>query len=152
MTEELYAEVQKRIDASIKKSDDAYKSACHNLGVSSSVFDILYELMLYGEGCSQKDLCDLCLTSKQTINSAIHKMEREGYVRLEQGQGRSTLVYLTDAGRELQQRIAAPVLAAERETFQAVDEGRLLQLVDLFEEYTDLLYARVSVVEEGGQR
>lgn len=39
--------------------------------------DIYYILCVLGDGCLQRDICNLALTSKQTINSALKKMEKQ---------------------------------------------------------------------------
>lgn len=38
-----------------------------------------YILCVLGDGCLQRDICNLALTSKQTIHSALKKMEKQGF-------------------------------------------------------------------------
>jgi len=52
-----------------------------------------------GEGCNQSALYKNSGLGKSTINSALKKMEKEGYLTIEKGEGRNTRVFLTDAGR-----------------------------------------------------
>ena len=63
-----------------------------------------YILCVLGDGCLQRDICNLALTSKQTINSALKKMEKQGLLRLclfhgaEQRHGFRCDFLCTDAG------------------------------------------------------
>ena len=66
-----------------------YHEAAVKMGLSDSVQNILYVLCDQGSRCSQSEIGRLTGISRQTINSAIRKLERDGIVYLEQGQGRN---------------------------------------------------------------
>lgn len=68
-----------------KEVNDIYRDAASKFGLSNSVFDILYTICEVGEGCLQKDVCDATFIPKQTVNSAIRKLEQEGYLTLSNG-------------------------------------------------------------------
>ena len=53
-----------------KELDDLYHNLALRQGLSDSASIILYALYLLGDGCLQRDICDLSYISKQTINSA----------------------------------------------------------------------------------
>ena len=57
--------------------------------------------------------------SKQTVNSALRKLEGEGMIYLEPSGPRSKDVCLTPAGRELAGRTAVPLMELEDEIFSA---------------------------------
>lgn len=110
-----------------KEESDIYREIALHLGASNSAISILYDLCLLGEGCTQKDICESSFLSKQTVNSAIRKLESGGYIYLEKGRGRSTHIYLTEAGEALMRQKIFPVMEAENSAFSALgDDGALL--------------------------
>ena len=76
--------------------------------------NILYVLCDQGSRCSQSEIGRLTGISRQTINSAIRKLERDGIVYLEQGQGRNTIVCLTEQGKAFAAQRVVPLLEAEQ--------------------------------------
>lgn len=84
-----------------KEVNDIYRDAASKFGLSNSVFDILYTICEVGEGCLQKDVCDATFIPKQTVNSAIRKLEQEGYLTLSNGKGHSKHILLTESGHTL---------------------------------------------------
>jgi hypothetical protein len=77
-----------------------YHEAAVIMGISDSVLDILYVICGAEDSCLQSEIYKMTGMSRQTINSAIHKLEKEGIVCLLQGQGRNTIVSLTEKGKE----------------------------------------------------
>lgn len=60
-----------------KELDDLYHNLALRQGLSDSASIILYALYLLGDGCLQRDICDLSYISKQTINSSIRRLVEE---------------------------------------------------------------------------
>ena len=60
------------------ETDSVYHQASLRLGVSDCVSMILYTLYDLGEECLLSDLYKKSGTSKQTVNSALRKLEAEG--------------------------------------------------------------------------
>ena len=85
-------ELQRAFDMNVKAIDEAYDRTAKRCHLSPSSFDILYTLFAYGDGCTQKELCERCYDGKQTVNSAVHKMQRDGLLQISAGTGRNTLM------------------------------------------------------------
>ena len=79
-----------------KELDDLYHNLALRQGLSDSASIILYALYLLGDGCLQRDICDLSYISKQTINSSIRRLEQDGYLYLQRTGQRHA--HLPDAG------------------------------------------------------
>ncbi len=108
----------RRVNRLMNEADSLYHQAARMLGVSDSAMCILYELYERGDGCL---LCDICAESgirKQTINSALRKLERDGIVCPERGSGKNKRIHLTPSGQELLLRTAARVYEAECNVFR----------------------------------
>ena len=71
-----------RID---KELDDVYHEVALRMNISDSAFTIFYIIHELGDGCLQKDICREAFANKQTVHSSIQKLEREGYLYLQQG-------------------------------------------------------------------
>ena len=116
-----------------KKYDDLYHDVAVRLGVSDSMLDTLYVICDLGEGCTQRDVCTASWISKQTINSCVSKMRKEGLLRLEPGRGKEMRLYLTETGRELANQTAQLVLDCEEAALASMDPSDVEQLIALME-------------------
>ncbi|WP_180272246.1 MarR family winged helix-turn-helix transcriptional regulator [Actinomyces ruminis] len=138
MTTDLLS-LQKTINAASKRIEEAYHRAAHAAGLSDSAFDILYALHVAGEGCSQRQLCELCFTRKQTVNSAIKRLQQNGTVRVETGPGRATHIFLTERGRELVTNRVTPIIDAEMAALDALSPQQRTTLSTGLPRYADAL-------------
>lgn len=137
-------ELQKHIDALFKSVDEAYDAAAKAAGISSSAQDILYALLVYGEGLTQKQICDCSYNNKQTINSAIHKLEKQGILQMRAGVGRETRVSLTNEGIELANRVVLPIAEAEQRALESIPEKLREQLLAVVEQYAATLTSSLA--------
>lgn len=62
-----------------KKMDAVYYQMAIAQKLTPSEMDIYYTICVLGDGCLQRDVCNLALTSKQTINSALKKWRNRGF-------------------------------------------------------------------------
>ena len=101
-----------------------YHEAAVKMGISDTVLNILYVLCEREGQCLQSDIFRLTGISRQTINSAIRKLERDGLAYLEQSEGRNTLVCLTEKGRDFSAEKVRPLFQIENKIWNewTVDE------------------------------
>lgn len=90
-----------------------YHEAAVKIGISDTVLNILYVLCEREGQCFQSDIFRLTGISRQTINSAIRKLEKDGLAYLEQGEGRNTVVCLTEKGRDFSTKKVLPLFQIE---------------------------------------
>ena len=77
------ARAYEAFDSFWREQNQLYRDVATSFGISESAFSILYAIFLAGEkGISQRDICVQMCIGKQTVNSSIHKLEREGVVVL----------------------------------------------------------------------
>ena len=116
--------------------DAAYHEAALNLGLSDSAMRILYVLCGCGSfRCSLREVCLCSGLSKQTVNSALRKLEGEGYVYLEQAGGKRKDVCLTAEGIALAERTVSKIIAAENAVFASWPPEDVERYLALTEEY-----------------
>lgn len=124
-----------------REQNQLYRDVATSFGISESAFSILYAIFLAGEkGISQRDICVQMCIGKQTVNSSIHKLEREGVVVLKSGPGRrGLLAHLTPVGLELAKRTIVPMVEAELAALREFDDRELELSLLLGRRYTDAL-------------
>jgi len=126
-------ENRKRYSYLTSELDAAYHEAARRLGVSDSAMRVLYTICLRGGACPLGDIVRLSGISKQTINSALRKLEEGGAV--ETVGGKRKQVYLTAGGKQLARNTALRVLKLEDEIFAAWPEAEVTRYVALTEKF-----------------
>ena len=116
-----------------------YHEAAVKMGVSDSVQNILYVICEKGEACPQSEISKLTGISRQTINSAIRKLEKDGVVYLTQGRGRSTVVHLTEKGKQLASQAVFPLFEIENKIWNEWPEEEQQEYIRLTQKYRDAL-------------
>ncbi len=122
-----------RFNLLMSEIDTAYHDAALKLGMSDSVMLVLYTLCFCGGECMLGDITSGA--SKQTINSALRKLESEGIVYLETFEGRKKKVYLTEKGRQLAKDTAFRIIEAENEIFASWSDEEKSIYIDLTQRY-----------------
>lgn len=98
---------------------------------------MLYALYDAGGQCPLADIYKNSGISKQTINSAIRGLEKEGLLYLAQYHGRAKKVVLTDKGNRFAQQTAARIRQAEQDAFASWTEEEVRTHIRLLEKYTE---------------
>ena len=127
-----------RINVLLRETDDAYHDIALHFGISDSVMHILYAICSSGHSCQLSDITSTGI-SKQTVNSALRKLEAEGIVYLERTGGRKKAVCLTEKGELLADQTVRRVIVMENEIMDGWSEEDRLKYIELNQRYlTDL--------------
>ncbi|MGN0669884.1 MAG: MarR family winged helix-turn-helix transcriptional regulator [Oscillospiraceae bacterium] len=94
-----------------------YHRASVKLGISDSVFVVLYEIFDEGDECLLTEIYKKSGISKQTVNSALRTLEKDGIVYLEKIDGRTKKVVLTEKGKVFVKNTVARIYQAEARAF-----------------------------------
>lgn len=140
------ARAYEALDSFWREQNQLYRDVAASFGISESAFNILYAIYLAGEkGIAQRDICVQMCIGKQTVNSSIHKLEREGAVVLKSGPGRrGLLAHLTPVGLELAERTIVPMIEAELAALREFDDRELELALLLGRRYTNALLSHSS--------
>ena len=125
----------RRFSRLIGETDAAYHEIAQRLGLSDSAFQILYTLYDEGGACPLRDICAYSGLTKQTVNSALRKLEAEGSVTSESADARHKTVRLTPEGAALAERTVAQVIAVENDILGSWPEAELEKYLRLTEDY-----------------
>lgn len=121
-----------------KELEKLYHEIALKTGLSDSAFLVLYTICEIGDGCSQTEICTQVSISKQTINSCIGKLEKQGYISMAQGKGRTLPIHLTEYGRRFVQKKIYPVIQMEHQVFKKLEKKERQELLRLSRKYVDI--------------
>ena len=114
-----------------------YHEAAVKAGISDSVQNILYVLCEEGGKCLQSEIGKLTGISRQTINSAIRRLEKDGIVYLEHGSGRNTVLHLTEKGEKFAAEKIYPLHEIENRIWNDWTPEEREQYLTLTKKYRD---------------
>lgn len=143
MTKEL-----KRLNQMFSEIGVVYHEAAWKLGLSDSAMSILYSICNLGDGCLLSDVVFYSGISKQTINSALRKMEQEGVLRLEASKGRKKQICLTEKGRQLTEDTVSHIIKMENEILEGWTKEERENYFRLTEKYLEDVKRSVGKMEE----
>ncbi len=125
----------RRFNHLMGETDAVYHDIALKLGLSDSSMMILYTICDVGDCCPLQEICRRSCLSKQTINSALRKMEADGLLYLELSGKKSKTVHLTEKGTQLANTTAVRLIEMENEIFHSwnkEDLEKYLNLTELF--------------------
>lgn len=123
-----------------------YHEAAVKMGFSDSVQNILYVLCEEGGSCLQSEVSKRTGISRQTINSAIRKLEKDGLTYLKQGTGRNTILCLTEKGEQVVSEKIEPLREMENRIWSEWTTEEQEQYIALTQKYRDGLKKYIPTI------
>lgn len=125
----------KRYNHLVGEIDAVYHEISLNLGLSDSAMKILYTICDNGDSCLLQEISRRSGVSKQTINSAIRKLEKEGIVYLKLTGSKNKIVCLTDEGVRLTKQTAIRLIEMENDIFASWEKNDVEKYLELTERF-----------------
>ena len=110
-------EEMKRFNYLTGEINAVYHAIARRLGLPDSEMQILYTIVDNGNVCPQSRIVRLTGLCKQTLNSALRRMEAQELIVTEAAGTRGRNVRLTENGMRLAEQTAVKVMEAERAAF-----------------------------------
>ena len=126
-----------RINCLTSELDALYHRAAVRLGLADSDMFLLYLLYEKNGKCPLSSIRGETGISKQTVNSAVRKMEREGLIYLEQSGGRAKTACLTEKGKTFAENTVARLFAAESGIFNSWSGDEINTYLYLLEKHNN---------------
>ena len=140
-----------------KENTAIYRDLSIRLGLNESTFWILYTLRIEEPPVTQSDMCAILAYPKQTVNSALKKLEqmRTEFVSNvtheltlfgERGRGGKP-IRLTEAGVKLAEQTVDLVIESEQKAlldFSAEEQAQLLTLTRRYNEALSLHFSAIG--------
>lgn len=150
MNENVYKRLM-GYNKSIKEIDDTYRNVARIFGLPECTFWILYTLRVGKSPLTQSEICSLQYKPKQTVNSALKKMESDGYISLSYGDDqRSKYISLTEKGIRLAEKTVDKVAEAEAQALSGMPVDEQEKLVEILGKFSD--YLRIEILSLGDNR
>ena len=124
--------------------DALYHQASLKIGMADSVTCVLYAIHDNGESCLLSDIYKQSGISKQTVNSAIRKLENDGILYLEQYKGKSKKVLLTDKGKQYVAETVSRLCEAEIAALSTWTDAEIYTYISLLKKYVITFKAQVE--------
>ncbi len=134
----------RKLNYMMSEMNGLYHEAAVKAGVSDSVHSILYVLCAENYSCLQSEIYKQAGISRQTINSAVRRLEQDGIIYLEKGSGRNTVVCLTEKGIGFAKEKSEPIYKIENEIFDEWDEKDIEEYVNLTAKFRDALKSKLK--------
>ncbi|MBR2311509.1 MAG: MarR family transcriptional regulator [Oscillospiraceae bacterium] len=141
---EQYRDKIHRVNCLTNDLDAIYHQAALKLGISDSAMFVLYMIHDKGDNCLLYDICRDSGISKQTINSAVRKLETDGILYLEQDKGRTKRVCLTQKGKHYMDRTVVRLFEAECNAFRDWTADEIDLYLRLLEKYNDSFRVQIE--------
>ena len=132
----------RRFNTLWKAQDDIWQGAARNSNLPETAFWIIYILTTEDiPELTQAELCDTWFIPRQTCNSAVKKLEREGLISLTTHKGAGNVKYLslTDNGIAYAEKYIAPLTNADVLSFSSFTEEERELLLSLMQRQLDYL-------------
>lgn len=148
MVPEKRIEQLRKINYLTAEMNGLYHQVSLKQGLSDSVSMVLYSLYDWGGSCMLSQIYKDSGISKQTVNSAIRKLEAEEMLYLASATGRSKKVFLTEKGMELARNTVGKLMEAEIMAFSSWSDQDVENHVGLMERYLEDFRKMVDNLKE----
>lgn len=119
---------------------------------SLTILGQVYDDRRVGAECTQRSICDATHLPKQTVNSVVSGLCRDGVVELVElpHDRRAKAIHLTEEGAIYARRLIEPVNEAERVAFSQLTETERAQFFDALSRFAASYAAQMRAFEEQG--
>lgn len=127
--------IRQRLNKTYNELNGLYHDISVKLGLSDSESMVMYMLYDMEEPLTQSDIVKATGLSKQTLNSAIRKLEKEEIIILEKMNEKSKIIVMTDKGQKLVEQKMKPLVEMEERVLASWTEEDRLTYLELIEKF-----------------
>lgn len=130
----------------LRSIDDCYRNIAKRYGFSEAAFWTLYTLRMEPGNITQSDVCTVLYQPKQTVNSALKKLESEGYITLTPAGAHTKNISLTKSGTKLCEQTVDKVIEAECAALGNMTDEESENMTALMKLYSVLLKSQTAKI------
>ena len=127
----------RRFNHLIGEIDALYHEAALHFGMPDSAMRVLYTVCVEGGSCPIAEIIRQCGMSKQTLNSALRRLEEEGTIVLQADSGRRKRVCLTDSGKALSRETVYRLIEIENSIYETWTQEERDSYIGLTQRYLE---------------
>lgn len=137
MERESERRYQEFISAS-KEADETYHMLALKFGISDSAMWILCTMREADRELTQSEIAGEMFMSRQTINSAIKNLEKQGYIQMVPvpGDRRNKTLSFTEKGEAFVKKTIDQMLDLEHQVFKRLEVREQEQITEILRKYT----------------
>lgn len=125
------------LDTCMCRLTELYGEWAKQHGISYNTMNILYSLNK-GTGCTQKQIAEEWMIPKQTVNSTVKNLERNGYICFETAEGKKEKrILLTETGKAYADHCLKGLYEIEDRSMGKIGERMRNALVESSLAYTE---------------
>ena len=130
-----------------KELDEIYHKYAMQHHLSDAALWILYAIYDAKDGITQADLCNAWSFSRQTINTALKKLEQQKIIALHavSTNRKSKEIVFTEKGNAMVQEVLMPLLHAEYSVYNAFSEEENRLFIELCKKRCSLLHKFIEI-------
>ena len=133
------AEVR-RLNYAVCETGEVYHTLYRAAGLSDSAGMILYVLLENGGKCLLREIRHFTGMGKQTMNSALRKLESDGIIKMESHSGeRNKSAAFTSAGKKYAVKTVGKIIKMENKIFSSWNKSDVESYLALYELYLQSL-------------
>lgn len=133
----MFSKDMKRCNHLLSEIDSVYHDMSKALGFSDSEMQVLYTVYGNGGSVPLREITACSGVSKQTLNSALRKLEKQGTVELIASDGKCKTVCLTAEGAVLCDGTVSRMIDAENDVLSSWDPKDVEMYVSLMQRFLD---------------
>lgn len=146
MEELTFSRFIREFNEADKEMNIIYHRLARHYRLSDSVFWVLYLLGEARGPMTQTKLCSALFLSKQTVNSALKKLESEGYITLTPAGAHTKNISLTKSGTKLCEQTVDKVIEAECAALGNMTDEESENMTALMKLYSVLLKSQTAKI------
>lgn len=132
----MTSDQNKHFDDIFQKMDRAYERYAKSCGMTYSSLALL-QLIWESQPCTQKDICEVTMLPKQTVNTVVMSFYKQGFLEmLEQSEDRRhKSIILSERGKDIAAQILPKIKDAETasmEQFTEEEQSTFFRLLERF--------------------
>lgn len=126
------------------ETDSLYHEFSVRVGISDTAMRVLYMIRMYDGACLLSEIVRLLGISKQTIHSAVKKLEKDGFLRIENYDGRKKMISFSEKGEEVAKKTVDKLIKIENEVLSLYNQEELKLFFEMENRYRLELKKRVE--------
>ncbi|MBR0450707.1 MAG: MarR family transcriptional regulator [Oscillospiraceae bacterium] len=132
-----------------KAQEDIYHAYAVKHGVSDSFLFLMYVFHEDGDGVTQAEMGQILNVPKQTVNSALKKMESDGLIYLanDEKDKKKKRVFLTETGHKIMRLLIEPLIEAENMAYESIGQNKAAMMAELARQETDALKEQIGRIK-----
>jgi len=133
----------RRFMIAFNRIDALYVDSVRTFGVKGNLF-VLFYAIADGKPYSQRQICDEWKLPRTTLNTIVRECVKDGLVRLVPRGNKEKDIVLTSKGREIADRVFAPIFAAESSVMEPFFKAGALEMMEKMAESFESAFAKLN--------